>query len=152
MKRRYRTQGVAPPENEGEYYDEEKQCTMRDNGAVWDSDKREWKRTLWKSIPQKYKVTYDDGSYEILNEKPENPPEGKEIVSVEEIPACWELYNEYVSAAEKPEWDEYKTREAYFVEEQPIQVTVPLSRQGGPDNLIRYAKRNPRNSKVGILR
>ncbi len=150
MRRRYRTQGVVPPEHEGEYYDDEKQCTMRDSGAVWDG--KQWKRTLWKAVPEKYRVTYTDGTEEILNEEPTEPPEGKEIQSVEEIPACWELLNEYVPSDERPEWDEYKVRETYYEEEQPITVQIPLSRQSGGDRLVRHAKNNPRGTQVGMLR
>jgi len=128
---------------------------MRDNGATWDADEKKWKRTLWKSVPEKYRVTYDDGSEEYSDEEVKEDDiatDGRVVSKVETIPCCWELCNEYVSSDEKPEWDEYKTRETYYVEEQPITVQVPLSRQGGPDTLVRRQIKHPRGSQIGTLR
>jgi hypothetical protein len=61
------------------------------------------------------------------------------VVSVEDVPAQWELNNEYTSSSERPEWDEYMTREIIGIE--PIVAPLPQQREDGGDWLAQKVKR-----------
>jgi hypothetical protein len=158
MTRRWRTTGVVPPATT-EMYQNENGEWMRDGGATWDADKRRWKRTLWKLTDPAYRVYYNDGTEAIEKERPEivepvemiNPedsplevmageePVERRVTKSEEVPASWELATEYVSSSEKPEWDEYFTRE--IMANQPIYAPLPQEREDGGDFLQQRAKR-----------
>lgn len=156
--RKYFTSGVVPASVEP-IVDKESGSVVRNGGATWDSDKRAWRTTTWISKPERYRVTYDDGSSEILDKKPEEKPvEGeiieetkeRQVVSFETIPGYWELENKYINPDQVPEWEQYKVREVYYVEPQPQPSQIPLSRQGGPDRLIREAMR--KQARAGQIR
>lgn len=179
MTRRWKTVGVAPPDTT-EVYQDSGGNWMRDGGATWDANQKAWKTTKWKLTDQQYKVTYGDGKEIICKEKPEvyvetvepiepvEPKEGEEspeipvnpikemkpkepkVIKVEEVPACWELQNQYVSVSEKPEWDTYFTRELLYVE--PIVAPLPQEREDGGDWLQQKVKRVRKVSELGTLR
>ena len=152
LQKKYQTSGVVPASIEVNY---DNQRTTRNGGAVWDSDKKAWRCTTWVSNPEKYRVVYDDGRVEVVNQKPDTiESEGEEkkpqITSIETIPAYWELENKYIQSDDVPEWEQYKVRDAYYIEVQPPTQTIPLSRQSGPDRLIREAMKS--RARIGQLR
>ena len=164
IQRKFRTSGVVPA-SISPVYDSQNDRTVRNGGAVWDADRKAWKCTTWVSNPEQYRVVYDDGSVQISKDKPviesietpESPdkpeePEVKkpQVKSVEAIPAYWELENKYISPDEVPEWEQYRTREAYYVDVQPQVNQVTLAQQGGPDRLIRESMKY--KARAGQLR
>jgi hypothetical protein len=162
MTKRYSTTGVVPPEVVDIYRDEEGNL-MRDGGATWDNSKKAWRRTLWKLGEPKYKVTYDDGKEEFVDERPEEPVEVENpsipidtvkeiqeqkdrIVKIEDLPPLWELQSSYVSPSEKPEWDAYFTKE---ITDEAIIAPMPVSREKKGNW---FKKRLPKISRVGVIR
>jgi hypothetical protein len=163
-KKIYRTVGVVPPATTDIYQNADGEW-MRDGGATWDASKRAWRRTLWKLTEPMYRVKYDDGKEAICDTSPEiyvAPIDGSEesggrtpvlgeeggspieemkpkVVAVEEVPSSWELATEYASSSERPEWEQYMTREIIGVE--PIYAPLPQEREDGGDFLQQRTKR-----------
>jgi len=61
------------------------------------------------------------------------------VVSVADVPSSWELATEYVSSSERPDWEQYMTREIVGIE--PIVAPLPQEREDGGDWLAQQVKR-----------
>ena len=77
----------------------------------------------------------EDGGNPIEEMEPKEP----KVIKVEDVPAQWELATEYASSSERPEWDEYMTREIIGIE--PIVAPLPQEREDGGDWLQQRTKR-----------
>jgi hypothetical protein len=69
----------------------------------------------------------------------EMAPQEPKVVAVQEVPSSWELATEYESSSERPEWDEFMTREIVGV--VPIVAPLPQEREDGGDWLAQRVKR-----------
>lgn len=85
-----------------------------------------------------------DGTVEPVEPVEDNTPK---VIKVEDIPASWQLENQYVSPAERPEWQEYLAREIIGME--PIVAPMPQERENGGDWLQQRVKR-AKNASYGI--
>jgi hypothetical protein len=85
-----------------------------------------------------------DEPTEPVEEVEDNTPK---VIKVEDVPASWQLENQYVSSSEKPEWQEYLAREIIGVE--PIVAPMPQERENGGDWLAQRVKR-AKNASYGI--